>query len=167
MAAASTSFTLRLSESLTSSTPPISAPEPRQNCPQRADQNRASRPESFPASFTPETVGVSYLAPFDIACALETTAARPNRDRSPGPGGQSDHCHENEQVAKHLPCQQAPLIQDSSGDQVKLQNFLKRLGGLGRNSLNMVGCCGPRRKCARSRRQVHRHLQHAKCSACI
>ena len=46
------------------------APKPRQQSPRRAEHNRPSRPTSFPASFTPEAVGVSYLAPFDVSMVL-------------------------------------------------------------------------------------------------
>jgi len=56
--------------------PLISAPEPHKHGPQRADHSRPSRFESFPASFAPEIVGVSYLAPFGIVGTLDTTAVR-------------------------------------------------------------------------------------------
>jgi len=38
--------------------------------------NRPSRPASYPASFTLETVGVLYLTPFDIVGTLDTIAVR-------------------------------------------------------------------------------------------
>ena len=61
-----------------------SAPAPRQHGSQRADHYRPSRPKSFPASFAPDAVGVSCLAP-SASLAPSTPSRSAPKPRPHGP----------------------------------------------------------------------------------